>query len=166
MCFIQEEDLPEVAAITPLVAKEFELSFQPIPDIKELEMDIDTKEQEAISLSEINELKKQIKRVSNKRSIYIAAKLSGANQDPALKLLVETLNNIESDINMCKGLQQRGESKVRIDLLKYKASGNSSKTTMLFVDETLAQMEYRKEDIKKEVGYQRSKFSGFMNFSH
>jgi uncharacterized protein YdcH (DUF465 family) len=118
------------------------------------EIENEEKDQEAIAASTINELKKQIKRVSNKRSIYIAAKLSGSNQDSLLKSLSDKLNQIEADITTCKGLQQRGETKVRLDALKHKSQGNGlghGKQTMLFVEDTLAQLDFRRDDIKKEV---------------
>lgn len=106
---------------------------------------------ESNCLSTINELKKQIKRISNKRAIYIAGKLSGINQDEKLRGFGDMLSNMDADIVTCKGLQQRGEIKIQVGSLKHRLSGTGTNKAFVFIDETLAQLEYRKEDIKREV---------------
>lgn len=71
-----------------------------------------------IAQNEISELKKLIKRLGNKRSMYVASKLSGSSQDETLKALNEDLNDVEADYSRVKFAEDRGESFVKLNIMK------------------------------------------------
>lgn len=107
---------------------------------------------ESVAQSEINELKKLMKRMSNKRSIYIASKLSGTNQDYSLKEMSDRLADVEADITFCKNSKQRGENKIKADLMRTKLKlWSMSKIPTIGVDEGVAQLEFVKTDLKEQV---------------
>jgi hypothetical protein len=59
-----------------------------------------------------------MKRINNKRSLYIASKLSGSGQDERLKELSNALNDIDIDLNRCKLMEEKGEKSINFKLLK------------------------------------------------
>jgi hypothetical protein len=61
------------------------------------------------AIATISELKKDLKRLSNKRAIYIAARMSGLSQDENLRDLEGKLAKIEDDIMKRKSAYQKGD---------------------------------------------------------
>jgi len=95
----------------------------PTPAISSIEEQQSSEEKEKaladISYAKINELKKQLKSIGNKRSIWIASKFSvGEGQDTLLKRVSLQLSYIEQDISSCNGTLAKGETKIFIDSLK------------------------------------------------
>ena len=63
-----------------------------------------------ISQAEISEMKKSLKRMSNKRAMTIAARLSGSGQDPMLKEYEKVANQAEAEIARLNFQKQRSKA--------------------------------------------------------
>jgi hypothetical protein len=107
------------------------------------------------SYAQINELKKRLKAIANRRSIYVASKFSGEGQDPTLKRCTLQLSYVEQDISMCTGIVAKGENKVYADSLKSIALlGDiiaAAKDMTTSVTKVLPQLEALKSSLKEEV---------------
>ncbi len=63
---------------------------------------------------EISEMKKEIKRLVNKRAIYVASKLSGTGQDITLKACDIKCNKIDAELAVIKGVINRTEAGIKV----------------------------------------------------
>ena len=94
----------------------------------------------------INELKKDLKRLSNKKAIYIAARMSGKSQDEKLHALEGKLVKIEEDIAKRKSAYQKGEI-----LSSTSAPDGSRKGISL--ESLITTLELEKGSLKDKVRY-------------
>ena len=100
-----------------------------------------------ISQSEISEMKKSLKRMSNKRAMTIAARLSGSGQDPVLKEYEKMANQAEAEIARLNFQKQRSKAPS-----SEKASSvllESTKT--MSVDKLLVMLENMRANAKEDV---------------
>ena len=77
---------------------------------KEQNEEDNTEEEQPVSQSEINELKKEITRISNKRAMLIAAKLSGSGQDQSLKDCEKTVSQADAELARLSVQKQRSKA--------------------------------------------------------
>lgn len=63
-----------------------------------------------LSADDINEIKRDVKRLSNKRALVIASRLSGTHQDDELKRSEKTLSRTEAEIARIKSLKLKSAS--------------------------------------------------------
>jgi hypothetical protein len=104
----------------------------------------------------INDLKKQLKRVSNKRAIHIAARMgTGESQDALLKEYESKLNKVELDLAKWKAAFQRGETSVpsassaKNDATKESQASQSRKSIPL--ESLITRLELERTHIKDKV---------------
>ena len=134
-----------------------------IPDAKEIveEQPIESTDAPTlgdITYTRINELKKRMKTIANKRSMYIASKFSaGETQDATLKRSSLQLAYAEEDISMCTGAVAKGENKIFGDALKSIAVLNEilkitpAKDMMISIQKVLPMLETHRNELKEEV---------------
>jgi len=71
-----------------------------------------------VPLVNISELKNELKRLLNKRELFIAYKLSGSTQDISLKESEGVLTRVDLELNMFNGIIQRGELVLPVHAVK------------------------------------------------
>ena len=110
-----------------------------------------------IAQNEISELKKLIKRLGNKRSMYVASKLSGSNQDETLKALNEDLNDVENDYSRVKFAEDRGESYVKLNMLKleFLVPLSLGRSDQLSLESAYTQLEEMRAQVKEQIKLRR-----------
>ena len=81
---------------------------QPVPEPKRPK----TPPPQPLSNSEISDIKRQIKRIENKRAVKVAARLSGSAQDPDLKKAEKLESKAESELSRMRGLRPAPGAKV------------------------------------------------------
>ncbi len=128
----------------PLVKDQSYVGTETFPDSGE-----DAKFEEQNYMGEINEWKKQLKRIANKRSLVIAAQLSGDSMDPMLKQSSMQVGILEQDIQTCKSALERGEKKIKADLLKSDIIQN--KTDLVSLEKRIGELEYERGRLKDMV---------------
>lgn len=97
---------------------------------------------------DINEMKKMIKKISNKRSMAIAAQLSG-DQDKLLSEFSSLLSKVEADITFCRSAISRCEHKISASILKsqlWKDKGQPLDIAMV-----QQKLESKREELKESV---------------
>ena len=92
---------------------------------------------------QISDMKKELKRLSNRRALAIAARLSGPSQDRALADLNSKLNALESDLSRVKQMKQKSASMASSKLI----DGGSS----LPIESLLTKLDALKVDVKDKV---------------
>lgn len=102
----------------------------------------------------INDMKKMIKRISNKRSIAIAAQLSGESQDKLLKDFVDVLANVEHDISYCQLAQSRCEHKIAPSSLRSRIWKDKGQQLDITIVQT--KLEQKRDDLKEAVKFDSS----------
>ena len=63
-----------------------------------------------MSADDISSLKRDIKRISNKRAVVIATRLSGDQQDPNLKMFEREIIRAETELSRIRLLQSKGST--------------------------------------------------------
>ena len=74
-----------------------------------VEETIDNGTNNIVPLVNISELKNDLKRLLNKRELFVAFKLSGSSQDMSLKESEGVLTRVDLELNMFNGMLQKGE---------------------------------------------------------
>lgn len=101
--------------------------------------------------SDISDLKKQLKRISNQRAMAVAARFSGERQDATLKKLSRTLELAEVDLLRCQGLVQRGEQRVKAGELKSQIASTAHASAALRIDAVIRDLEKMKAHLKDQI---------------
>lgn len=101
----------------------------------------------------INELKNDLKRLLNKRELFIAYKLSGSSQDVQLKETESKITRLGFEIEMFNGVLQRKELSVLPPhaVKSQFLSRYSSSSIDIHLDDYVAFLETLKEECKEKV---------------
>lgn len=68
--------------------------------------------------------------------------------------MTDNLVNAEADITFCKNAKQRGENKIKIEILRTKFNfWSMMKNATIGAEEAIAQLEFVKTDFKEQVSY-------------
>lgn len=103
---------------------------------------------------DISELKKQMKRIQNKRAIFVAGKLSGKSMDPLLKQSETSLKAIEAEISFFKSMINKTEPTYKNEVSSaFVDLGSDGK---IEAETVLRQLEAIRVDIKDDVRKQNS----------
>lgn len=97
----------------------------------------------------INDMKKILKKISNKRSMAIAAQLSGEYQDTLLKDFTDLLARVEHDIAHCEVAVTRCEHKIKLSALRsqlWKDHGQA-----VDIPTAIAKLTAKREELKESV---------------
>lgn len=105
--------------------------------------------------ADISEIKKQIKRISNKRAIIIAGKFSGAGQDPSLKKLTRSLELAEADLARCQSLKQCGDTRIKAGELRSSIVTSSHGSAALRLDSVIGDLEVMKSELREMINRRR-----------
>ena len=81
-------------------------------------VDLEEPDSNPVPLVNISELKNELKRLLNKRELFIAYKLSGSTQDISLKESEGVLTRVDLELNMFNGIIQRGELVLPVHAVK------------------------------------------------
>ena len=113
--------LDEVISNSPLKSLSKEHIFTPAPD--ESILTVDTQEflnelmatdaapsTNDLSLDDISGIKKDLKRLSNRRAVVIAGRLSGDHQDKDLKSFEKSLSRTEAEISRLRSIPAKGQT--------------------------------------------------------
>lgn len=93
-----------------------------------------------------------MKKITNKRSLAIANRLSGKNQDPLLKELGNYLRKLEFDLEFCKEMQRKSEKKIQREDIKTNLDHfNLPKASSLNLIDVLSSLELDKAETKERV---------------
>eukprot|EP01033_Poteriospumella_lacustris_P016311 gene16311-11660_t len=101
----------------------------------------------------INDMKKILKKISNKRSMAIAAQLSGEYQDTLLKEFTELLTRVEHDIAHCEVAVTRCEHKIKLSALRsqlWKDHGQA-----VDIAATVPKLTAKREELKESIKTRR-----------
>jgi len=91
-------------------AKASPAKVQVAPSVQEIyNSDDEYEDVQPVSQSEINELKKEITRISNKRAMLIAARLSGSGQDKDLKEAEKNVSQADAELARISVQKQRSK---------------------------------------------------------
>lgn len=101
--------------------------------------------------AEISEMKKDLRRISNKRAIYVASKLSGANQDPALKESEKLAS--WTDAEMARLRQQQQKSKT--PSTERGSSLLIDNGILMGIEKVVAKLEILRTDAKDQIRIHR-----------
>ena len=117
---------------------------------------------------DINEYKKELKRIQNRRAIFIASKLSGDSQDSNLKESENTLKRLESEISKFRIMQSRDNiDGIHINNLKsefYKFDVHKDAYSRLMPrSQTMIQMEDLLESLESDKNILKNKVFRFIN---
>ena len=104
-----------------------------------------------MSLEDISELKKELKRLINKRSIFVATRLSGANQDNELKTCDVNTNKLDAEIAVVKAMKSRGERTVPADKYRSEFITLHAHQAPHSPDSVIAKLESVRTQIKDQV---------------
>ncbi len=107
------------------------------------------------ALTDFSDMKKKLKRIANKRSLVIASKLSGDDQDAELRKHGRALELLEADLSRCRGAQQRGNTRIEAGELKTKKSSTSHASSALRIDAVLQELEDERSHLKEQVTLSR-----------
>lgn len=96
------------------------------------------------SMTDFSDLKKALKRISNRRALVIASQLSGDTQDASLKKWTRTAELIEVDLTRCRGLQGRGESRIKAGELKSNVAPGAQALAALRIETVVRELEEKR----------------------
>jgi ribosomal protein S6 len=105
-----------------------------------------------LSESEATEMKRNIKRLQNRRAVAIANLLSGPSQDPALKSAEKTLIKAEAELSRVKGtVGATGGSASRVTMGKQVSSVLIDSGSMMDPDVLVRKLEQLRADSKLQI---------------
>lgn len=155
--------------LQPEILEEPEPVIAPIPVVTAIDEQIDTEyqrflgeanqkttaDEEPLEVPDfrenINDMKKILKKVSNKRSMAIAAQLSGEYQDTLLKEFTDLLARVEHDIAHCEVAVTRCEHKIKLSALRsqlWKDHGQA-----VDIATTVTKLTAKREELKESVRF-------------
>eukprot|EP00981_Chlorochromonas_danica_P010206 scaffold3057_cov163-Ochromonas_danica.AAC.12 len=105
--------------------------------------------------ADISEIKKQIKRIGNKRAIIIAGKFSGDGQDPTLKKLTRSLELAEADLTRCQSLKQCGDTRIKAGELRSSIATSSHGAAAFRLDSVIGDLEVMKSELREMINRRR-----------
>jgi hypothetical protein len=101
-------------------------------------------EEEPLSAIDINEIKRDVKRISNRRALVIASRLSGNNQDTGLKNSEKMVTRTEAEIARLRSIKLKNPAeKVSSILIENGA--------MMMMDSLRQKLENLRNDTKEDV---------------
>lgn len=105
--------------------------------------------------TDISDLKKALKRISNKRALIIASKFSGDDQDAALKKLIRDSESLEADLSRCRSLQGLGEARIKAGELRSNIAPAAHGNASIRIDTVIRDAENMKSYLKEEIRKRR-----------
>lgn len=152
--------------LQPEVLVEPEPMVAPVPVVTAIDEQVDTEyqrfldeanqkttEEEPLEVPDfrenINDMKKILKKISNKRSMAIAAQLSGEYQDTLLKEFTELLSRVEHDIAHCEVAVTRCEHKIKLSTLRSQLWKDHGQAVEIAA--TITKLTAKREELKESV---------------
>eukprot|EP01038_Epipyxis_sp_PR26KG_P011741 gene11741-15711_t len=102
---------------------------------------------------DINGLKKQLKRIQNKRAMYVASKLSGDSQDEMLKSCEKILVKVENEL-MSFRLMKQQKGNVELDVMRLQSDlidFDQIHSSVISIDQIIHQLDSLRNDCKEQV---------------
>lgn len=99
--------------------------------------------------NDINEVKKTLKRIVNKRSLAVAAQLSGDHQDALLHDFTKVLSKVEADISHLLSLSAQCVHKIKPEELRSQVI--RSQKSQLDIAFVIPKLESKREELKEAV---------------